>query len=129
MLRHPIPWTGNHCVQNRGPKTIGRFAQPNIGSNFFFLGRCPKPHRGGLPTPFKPPGQGGFPPPHCAIDATRGGSAPPLTPRFTTSVSHGKNLTQPNNLPLVVFFPQESLVIFPALKHPLFLYTKRTSQS
>ena len=36
-------------------KTIGRSAQPNIGSKKQnFLGRCLGPHKGGLPTPLKP---------------------------------------------------------------------------
>ena len=36
MPKHPIPWTENHCVQKTCVKimhkTIGGFAQPNIGS-------------------------------------------------------------------------------------------------
>ena len=60
MPKHPKPWTENHRVQNHVRKimhkTIGRSAQPNIGSkNQNFSGRCPGPHRRGLPAPLKPP--------------------------------------------------------------------------
>lgn len=68
-------------------KTIGRSTQPNIVSK-----TCT------LQTP-------------CESLATqlaqrRGGFAPLLTSWLTTWASNGKNITQPNILPLVVFFPQ-----------------------
>ena len=66
----------NHCVQNHGPKTIGRFTQPNIGFKKIFPRRCPGPRTGGLPAPLKPPA--------AQSVQRRGGSASPLTPRFTT---------------------------------------------
>ena len=62
----------------------------------------------------------------------RGGSAPPLTPRLATWASRGKNITQPNILPVVVFFPQgatRELSHFSSPEMPIVLYTKRTSQS
>ena len=52
------------------------------------------------------------PTPSCyAIGATKGGGASALlvTPRLTTWASHGKNITQPNILPLFVFFPQGAI--------------------
>ena len=110
-------------------KTMGGSAQPNIGSKTkIFQGIAPDPIEWGYLHPSNP-----MWPPCYVIRATKGGgSAPPLTPRLTTWASRGKNITQPNILPLVVFFPrgpQESLVIYPPLQCPLFLYTKRTSQS
>ena len=76
MLKHPIPWTEKPsrpipCAKIMH-KTIGRFAQPNIGSKKNFPGRCPEPRRGGLLDPLKPPvtpllrsrrNEGGAPPP------------------------------------------------------------------
>ena len=103
-------------------KTIGRSAQPNRGSKKKFLGALPwTPVEGSYPPPSNPPlhnqrNEGGAPP-------------PPLTPRLTTWASRGKNITQPNIITLVVLLPQESLVIYPTLQCPLFLYTKRTFQS
>lgn len=74
-------------------KTIGRSAQPNIGSKKkSFLGRYPRPHRGGLPSPLKPP----MTLPLRNRHNERGGSAPPLTPRLTMWASRRKNITKPN---------------------------------
>ena len=83
-------------------KTIGRSAQPNIGSKTKIFPRCyPRPHRVGLPPPLNPP----VVPLVMQSAQRRGGSAPLLSPRLTTWASHGKNITKPNILPLV-FFPQ-----------------------
>ena len=82
-------------------KTIGRFAQPNIGSKKKICrGVAPDPVEGGYPPPSNPPDRGGYHPP-CDPPVVqsaqrRGGSTPPLTPWLTTSVSRGKNITQPN---------------------------------
>ena len=91
---HPKPWTENHRVQNHGlkpshpkpcakimHKTIGRSAQPNIGSKKNSQGTAPDPV------------QGGYPPPATQSVEQSGGSAPPLTPRFTMWASRGKNNT------------------------------------
>ena len=61
-------------IQYHGPKTIasktmdqksiGRFAQPNIGSNFFFSwGAAPDPVDEGYLAPSNPPDRGGYRPP------------------------------------------------------------------
>ena len=70
-----------------------------------FLGRYLGPQRVGLPVPLKPP----VTPPATQCTQRRGGSAPLLNPRLTTWSSHGKNITQPNIFPLVVFFPQGAI--------------------
>jgi len=55
-------------------------------TKYFFPGRCPGPRRGGLPAPFKPPGQGGAaaplvtPPLHSWRN--EGGLPPPSNPPF-----------------------------------------------
>ena len=52
----PIPWTENYRVQNHGLKTIGRSAQPNIGSKFFPQGAAPDLVEGGYLPPSNPLG-------------------------------------------------------------------------
>ena len=84
MLKHPIPWTGNHHIQNHGPKNIGGFAQPNIGSKKISRGAAPDLIEGGYPPPSNPLDRGGCHLPAAQSVQRRGGSAPPLTPQFTT---------------------------------------------
>ena len=59
----------NHRVQNHEPKTIGRFAQPNIGSKKKIPGALPPP-------PSNPPDR----PPRYAVGTTKGGLRPPSNP-------------------------------------------------
>jgi len=57
-------------------KTIGRSAQPNIGSKCFFPGALPPhPVEGGLLIPLKPPAT-----PYYVIDVTKGGLHPSSNP-------------------------------------------------
>ena len=67
-----------------------------------FPGHYPRPHSVGLPAPRKTP----VTPSPSPRPQQRGGSAPLLIPWLTMWSSRGKNITQPNILPLVFFFPQ-----------------------
>jgi len=83
MPKHPIPWTENHCVQKTCVKimhkTIGGFAQPNIGSKTkIFRGVASDPIKWGYrytSHPLWPPLP---PPPHATKSAQRSGAPPPL---------------------------------------------------
>ena len=77
---HPKPWTENHRIQNHVRKimhkTIGRSAQPNIGSkNKIFKGVAPNPIEWGYLHPSNV-----LWPSHYAIGVTKGGLHPPSKP-------------------------------------------------
>jgi len=71
-LSHPKPF------EKTMHKTIGRFAQPNIGSKKNSPQRCPRPRKGGYLPPQTP-----YDPPTVQSAQQMGGLCPPSNPQLT----------------------------------------------